>query len=52
VVANEKYIRQAITDPDSQVPQGFSPGMMPTDYGEKFSEKQVDMLVEFIKKLK
>ena len=52
VVANEKYLRQAITDPDSQVPQGFSPGMMPTDYGEKFSEEQVDMLVEFIKKLK
>ena len=52
VVANEKYLRQAITDPDSQIPQGFSPGMMPTDYGDKFSEEQVDMLVEFIKKLK
>jgi|GEM_PF-1559693 len=52
VVADEKYLRQAITDPDSQLAQGFSAGMMPTDYGTKFSDEQVDMLVALIKSMR
>jgi len=52
VMADDKYLRQAITDPDAQVPQGFSPGMMPTDYGSKFSDEKINILIEFIKSLK
>jgi len=51
VVADDKYLRLAITDPDAQVPHGFSPGMMPTDYGSKFSDEKINILVEFIKSL-
>ncbi len=52
VVADAKYLRQAITDPDSQLAQGFSAGMMLTDYGAKFSDEQVDMLVALIKSMR
>jgi cytochrome c oxidase subunit II len=45
--ADEEYIRQSISDPDAEVAEGFSPGLMP-NYGESLSEEQVDALVEYL----
>lgn len=48
VVADEEYIRQSITDPSSQIVQGFPPSMVSFDY---LSESEVSSLIEFIKTL-
>jgi cytochrome c oxidase subunit 2 len=45
--ADEEYIRQSITEPEAEVAEGFSPGLMP-NYGESLSEEQVDALVEYL----
>jgi cytochrome c oxidase subunit 2 len=44
---DEAQLREAITDPDAEVAEGFSPGLMPR-YGESLSEEQVDALVEYL----
>jgi cytochrome c oxidase subunit II len=44
---SEDQIRQSIVDPDAEVTEGFSPGIMPR-YGESLSEAQVDALVQYL----
>jgi cytochrome c oxidase subunit 2 len=44
---DEAAIRQSITDPEAQISEGFSGGLMP-NYGESLSEEQVDALVEYL----
>jgi cytochrome c oxidase subunit II len=44
---SEEELRQAITDPDSEVTEGFAPGLMPR-YGDSLSEEQVDALVQYL----
>jgi mono/diheme cytochrome c family protein len=44
---SEDEIRQAIVDPDADVAEGFSPGLMPR-YGESLSDEQVDALVTYL----
>lgn len=41
------HIRESIVDPGADVEQGFQP-IMPTDYEEKLSDKQLDDLVAFL----
>jgi len=48
VVADEEYIRQSITDPSSQIVEGFPPSMVAFDY---LSEDEISSLIEFIKSL-
>ena len=43
-------IRQSIAEPDAEVTEGFSPGLMP-DYGESLSEAQVDGLVKYLEEV-
>ena len=40
-------VEQAIVDPDSNVVEGFQPGLMPR-YGDTLSPEQVDALVEYL----
>jgi cytochrome c oxidase subunit II len=40
-------LEQAIVDPDSEVAEGFQPGLMPR-YGDTLSPEQVDALVEYL----
>jgi len=47
ITVDEKYIRQAIVDPQSVYPEGFHPLMAPLP----LSEKEVDSLVRWIKTL-
>jgi cytochrome c oxidase subunit 2 len=43
----EDQIRQSIVDPDAEIAEGFSPGIMPR-YGETLSDEQVDALVQYL----
>ena len=42
------FILESIVDPDAQVAAGFNAGIMPKDYGDKLSEKQLADLVAFL----
>lgn len=46
--ADEEYIRQSITDPNSQVVEGFPPSMVSFSY---LSDNEIQSLIEFIKTL-
>lgn len=42
------YIRESIVDPNAQIAEGFQPGLMPGDYEEKLTPKQLADLVAFL----
>jgi mono/diheme cytochrome c family protein len=41
-------VYESIVNPDAEVTEGFSDALMPEDYGEKLSEKQLVDLVAFL----
>jgi mono/diheme cytochrome c family protein len=42
------FIRQSIVDPNAEITQGYQPGIMPGDFGQKLSAKQLADLVAFL----
>lgn len=42
------FVHESIAEPNAEVAQGFQPNVMPQDYGQKLSEKQLDDLVAFL----
>jgi cytochrome c551/c552 len=42
------FVRASIVDPNAEVAQGYSQGIMPGDYDQKLSEKQIADLVAFL----
>ncbi|MDH4100858.1 MAG: c-type cytochrome [Nitrospirota bacterium] len=46
------YLRQAVVDPDAVVAKGFDKGMMPTDYKDKMTAGELEMLVDLMAKSK
>jgi len=42
------FILESIVNPDADIATGFTAGVMPKDYGEKLSEKQLADLVAFL----
>jgi cytochrome c oxidase subunit II len=48
---SEEQIRESIVDPEAEIAEGFSPGLMPR-YGDTLSEEQVDALVEYLMEVK
>lgn len=44
------YVRRGIVEPDAEIVEGFSAGVMPSDYGDKLSNKELRQLVDFILK--
>ena len=52
VTVDDAYLSKSIVDPNAQVVQGFSPGVMPQDFGQRLSEEQIVDLIEYIKSLK
>jgi cytochrome c oxidase subunit 2 len=42
------FIKQSIVQPDAQVAQGYSKGIMPPNYGSTLSGAEVDALVKFL----
>lgn len=41
-------IEQMIVDPEAEIAKGFSPGLMPSTFGETISKKEIEQLVEFL----
>jgi mono/diheme cytochrome c family protein len=41
-------VRRAIIDPDAEIAEGYSPGVMPKTYEAQLSPKQLDDLVAFL----
>ncbi len=50
VTADDPYLANSIIDPGSQVVAGFD-NIMPPDYGDTLSDREVEDLVEYIKSL-
>jgi cytochrome c oxidase subunit 2 len=48
---DEDQIREAISNPEASIAEGFSGGLMP-NYGESLSEEQVDALVQYLSEVK
>jgi cytochrome c oxidase subunit 2 len=42
------FVRESIVNPDAEIAQGFQPGVMPGDYGERLSDEQLDALVKYL----
>jgi mono/diheme cytochrome c family protein len=47
-VSAEEYVRESILEPNAFVVQGFRGGVMPSDYGERLSDEQIDALVDYL----
>jgi mono/diheme cytochrome c family protein len=43
-----EFIRQSIVDPNAEVTQGYSAGVMPQNFGQELSPQQLDDLVAFL----
>ena len=43
-----QFIAEQIINPDSDITEGFPDNLMPEDYGQKLSEKQLSDLVAFL----
>ena len=42
------YVRESIVDPDADIAEGFSEGIMPDTFDEQLSDKQMNDLVAFL----
>jgi mono/diheme cytochrome c family protein len=42
------FVRESITDPNKTIANGYSPNIMPPDFGQKLTPKQLDDLVAFL----
>jgi len=49
--SNHQYLKDAILDPDKDIVDGFSAGMMPTSKGV-LSDEQVDQIIDYLSKYK
>jgi cytochrome c oxidase subunit 2 len=46
--ADAAFIMESIVDPGAVIADGYQDGVMPTNYGELFTEQQLDGLVEYL----
>lgn len=52
VVIDEAFLVESVKSPDAKVAEGFSPGIMPRDFGQKLTDTDIASLVEYIKSLR
>jgi cytochrome c oxidase subunit 2 len=46
--ADEEFIMESIVDPSAEIAEGYQDGVMPSNYGEIFTEPQLEGLVEYL----
>jgi cytochrome c oxidase subunit 2 len=46
--ADAEFIMESIVDPSAQIAEGYQDGVMPSNYGEIFTEPQLEGLVEYL----
>lgn len=51
VKADDAYIRKSILEPNAQIVQGFTPNLMPQDFGKTLTPEQIDALLAYIKSI-
>ncbi len=51
-VADFDYLHESIVDPNAKIVEGFNPGIMPQDYGDRLSEDEIKAIIDYIKSLK
>ena len=51
LLVDETYLHEAIVNPNSQIVLGFPANVMASNYGEIFSEEEINNMIEFIKSL-
>ena len=44
----DQYVRQSIVEPDAVVVSGFQAGVMPSNFGDRLNDKQLNALVDFL----
>jgi len=42
------FVHESIVDPNKEIASGYGPGIMPEDFGQKMSPKELDDLVAFL----
>jgi cytochrome c oxidase subunit 2 len=52
VLVDEAYLLESINNPNAKIVEGFSAGVMPQNFTELLTERQISDVVEFIKSLK
>lgn len=45
---SRQAIRRSIVEPNADITEGFSAGVMPQDFEEQLSQQQLDQLVDFL----
>jgi cytochrome c oxidase subunit 2 len=48
---DEAFIRESIVDPNAEVAEGFTEGIMPPDYEQTLEPAEIDALVEYLAKV-
>lgn len=48
---DEEYLRRAILEPNADIAEGFTAGVMPVTYADTLSDEDVDALVAYIQSL-
>jgi cytochrome c oxidase subunit 2 len=48
---DEAFIKQSIEDPNAEIAQGYSPGIMPQNYAQTLKPEQLDALVKYLAKV-
>jgi mono/diheme cytochrome c family protein len=43
-----EFVRESIVDPNKEITSGYAANIMPQDFGQKLSQKQLDDLVAFL----
>jgi mono/diheme cytochrome c family protein len=43
-----EFVSESIVDPNKEITSGYAPNIMPQDFGQKLSQKQLDDLVAFL----
>jgi cytochrome c oxidase subunit II len=46
--ANAAFVRSSIVQPDAEIAEGFSDGVMPENFGEELSDEELDALVKYL----
>lgn len=44
VQADEAYLRESIVDPEAKIVKGFSAGIMPSDFGQKLLDADIQII--------
>ena len=43
-----EFVHESIVDPNKEITSGYAPNIMPQDFGQKLTPKQLDDLVAFL----